>query len=295
MSEEATTASLSDAIESATSEVYAEEPVSQENSGEIISEESIPEQPVLEEAEPEKVIDMPLSWSQDHKEKWANIPPDLQEYVAQREMDAHKKISEQGKIVSEAKPVLDYLNEAQEVFDAAGVSSLEGVKQLVNFQRMWDQNPAQLIQQLSQAAGLTNQPTDPAMAQLQEQNRQLQAQLRQSANMQKMEVQRQQEASFRDAERQVQEFAADKPDFDKLEPYMAAFVENGDDLQTAYDKARWSVPEIREQLLAEQQKAKVAQAKKASATNLGSPSTANSAGAPDWRSAVRDTVNRVYG
>lgn len=54
-----------------------------------------PEQPTAETA-PSPSIEPPVAWSADAKAKWAALPPDVREYIAQRESEAHKAITQTG-------------------------------------------------------------------------------------------------------------------------------------------------------------------------------------------------------
>jgi hypothetical protein len=55
-----------------------------------------PELPAAETAPPAPSIEPPAAWSADAKAKWSTLPPDVQTYIAQREGEAHKAITQAG-------------------------------------------------------------------------------------------------------------------------------------------------------------------------------------------------------
>lgn len=55
----------------------------------------------------QKSIDPPNSWSDSDKAKWAAVPRDVQEVIAQRERDAHEQITRQGEYLSAFKPLAE--------------------------------------------------------------------------------------------------------------------------------------------------------------------------------------------
>ena len=68
--------------------------------------------PDAEKAEPATpAIDPPVSWSREMREKWTGLPPEAQQYIAQRESEAHSQISRLGQQVKAIEPVVKTLEQ----------------------------------------------------------------------------------------------------------------------------------------------------------------------------------------
>ena len=115
-------------------------------------------------------IEPPASWSREVREKWATLPPDVQEYVARRESESHSQISRLGQTAKAAEPLLSVIEQNRELFARRNVQPDQGVAALLNAQRKLDENPVAAIGWLAQQYGVdlgifANPNADPASQQ----------------------------------------------------------------------------------------------------------------------------------
>ena len=96
------------------------------------------------------VIDPPQSWSAEAKDEWASLTPKAQEYVAKREADAHRQISQQGEIVSAFEPVIRELQSTA----YANHNPSEMLTTLVRAQTRLDANPSEGIKWIAESYGV---------------------------------------------------------------------------------------------------------------------------------------------
>ena len=216
-----------------------------------------------------KEIKAPQSWSAEKRAVWDTLAPDAKEYIAQREAEAHKAISKYGQFATGVKPIVETLETYRDVFESKGLSYQEGMKSLLDAQRMLDRDPAAGIEALARAYGvdlgqsLTSQ-RDPAISQLQSQVEQLTAQLRsaQSESQQRQQAEHQSKQSS--IEKVINDCSKDKPDFSELEADIVANVRllhetnpelsHAERLQMAYERAQWGNPKSRAAALERQAK-----------------------------------------
>jgi hypothetical protein len=138
---------------------------------ELPSEEATPESdlPKSEGSEPASspAIAAPHSWSADVKAKWASLPPEVQEYVAQREKETHTKITQQGNELRAFLPV----REVYEHIRSQGIPAGREPEVIANWARaqaFLDSNPVEGLKwlaqtykvDLSQLSGVPQKPTD---------------------------------------------------------------------------------------------------------------------------------------
>ena len=232
-------------------------------------------QPQQEAQEPlNAAIVAPNAWSADMKGKWADVPPDVQQYINQREADAHAQITRLGEEVAEGRPVRELLDQNMDLFDASGVSVTDGLPMLFEAQRLLDKDPMQGIAAIAQnygidlprAFGPQAEGGNPEVAGLQSQVAQLQNQLQQHENRQKMANSREDTARMSEAQQILQEFGKDKPHFERedVRNMMGTLISNGQavDLASAYDAACHAIPEVREELAKQAEAEREAEAKK---------------------------------
>lgn len=130
----------------------AEETPQAEATGETNTEDQTPEAKPVEQAKP--AIDPPASWSREVREKWASLPPDVQEYVARRESEAHSQITRLGQTAKAAEPLLSVIEQNRELFAKRNVQPEQGISALLNAQRKLDENPVAAIGWLAQQYGV---------------------------------------------------------------------------------------------------------------------------------------------
>jgi hypothetical protein len=120
--------------------------------GETKSEGQTPGDKPVETVKPS--IDPPSSWSREVREKWASLPPDVQEYVARRESESHSQITRLGQTARAAEPLLNVIEQNRELFSRRNVQPEQGVAALLNAQRKLDENPVAAIGWLAQQYGV---------------------------------------------------------------------------------------------------------------------------------------------
>lgn len=181
--------------------------------------QDIPDQPETPPAEPAPpAIEPPASWSAEQRAKWAALPPDVQAYVAQRESEAHKAISEKGQRAAMYDAVEAAIGDHKTALIAEYGSVDRAVNTLVNIAMQAGQRPADFIRwfagqhridlsQLAQPGGQSAAPVDPQIHSL-----------TQTVETLSSHVQQQQEAALR---QQINAFAEAKDASGKpLRPYF---------------------------------------------------------------------------
>lgn len=265
-----------------------------------------PTAPVAEPASP--VIEPPASWSAEQRAKWATLPPDVQEYVAQRESEAHKAISEKGSRAAEYDAVEAAIgqNKTQLVSEYGSVP--RAVETLVNVAVQAGQRPAEFIRWFAQQhridlTNLTQQAGNPAAPDDHITH------LSQTVSNLQTQLQQQQEAALSAT---ISEFSGAKdasgkplrPHFDAVRGEMAALMTAGvaKSLDEAYTKAIrandtvWAQVQVEQDATrqaAEQAKAAkiAAEARKSASVNIRPLGSV--AGSPVRGQTMRDTMRAV--
>jgi hypothetical protein len=274
-------------------------------------------------SEPAKpAIEPPHSWSAEAKAQWASVPPAAQAYIAEREAQAHQAITRAGQQIKAYEPIARVLNSYRETFEKNGLAPDDGIGRLLEVERNLATDPASTIVQIAQAYGvdlttLTNgqsasastteqgQP-DPQVATLKAELAQLKTELGKVGSYLTAQQRAQIQGEQHELARQIAEFAKDKPHFDAVRRHMGALMQADESLSldTAYEQATWALPNIRQSILADQQKAneekrteearkKAADAKKAAAVNVKS-STSSGNTPKSMDDTLRETARRLY-
>jgi len=226
----------------------------------------------------------PQSWSKEQHETWNKLTPEAQNYIELREKQMLDGIEEYKNGHHYAQTMVQELSPYMEDFRAAGVDEISGIKSLMQHHRAITQGSLEQRQeaflQIGIASGLIPQEGQPQI------DPQVAA-IRQELNqLKQMEQQRQQGyISQQQAQlnQEIQAFA-DAPGheyFDEVADDMVIQLKAGVDLQTAYDRAIWANPGIREKILQKQiddklnearerKRQEAESAKKAASTNIRS-------------------------
>lgn len=258
------------------------------------------------EAQKPAPIESPVSWSADMKAKFATLPPDVQQYVMQRDKEVISEISKLGNHAKFFEPIGQVLREFTDTFKSKNVSYQDGVRQLLAAQQKLDANPVQGLLHIAQAYGIDlgrladpNNP-GPSMQEqallsqvntLQQKIQQLEGHVAHRATQ---EAKQQQESLLG----LVEKFSSDKPDFEELSDDIFAQItairakdpslSNDQLLAKAYEAAQWANPKSRTALLEKQAKSEAAKslddakknaetAKKAAGFNVKGQPKANTA------------------
>lgn len=236
-------------------------------------------------------IEAPRSWSAERKALFAQLPPDAQAYIAQRESEAHTKITElgneKGRIAKEYGELGQLIERERDSWANLGFTPSAAIGQMIATQRGLDANPVEGILRLCQSYGIhpaqlaqARPQVDPQIAALYQQMNFLQEQLQSRDAMSE-------QAQLSQAEQLVQNFRNEtdasgkrlRPHFEtveqELEPHLIAVMQQKpgisqrDALAEAYDRAVYANPQTRELAFKErqaQQEAERAQALKQKAS-----------------------------
>lgn len=279
------------------------------------NDQNVPDAEKVEPAAP--AIDPPTSWSREVREKWAAIPPDVQQYIAQRETEAHGQISRLGQQVKAFEPVAKTLEQYRPTFERNGMDYAKGIDALLAAQAMLDVNPRAAILEIARTYGvdLGAEPTQ-SEAGITRETLAMQAKIaeleRQIAETRTDVVStKQREAEQRQAalQSEVEAFAKANPYFNEVEADIAELIpvirarepslSERQILQKAYDKAIRindatfaKIEADRRAKEAEAAKQKAAEAKKVSSLNVKTGVSARPA-ERDVRDLLSSTYDRI--
>ena len=190
-------------------------------------------EPVAETAEPAKpVIARPQSWSADLDAKWASLSPDLQEFIAKRESEAHAKISQQGEAVKIAEHFRPHMEPLARIAAQVRAPVGEVLNRFLAADDYLRRDPVAAIQWLANSygvdlSGYANAQTDPAdpVRPLLQKIAGLEQRL--NENTQHLVTREQQQFAERASAltRQVEDFAKDKDYWQDIESEMVSQVQ----------------------------------------------------------------------
>lgn len=205
----------------------AAEPAAEETTDQPQSKDA---KPAEGESEAPQAIDVPNSWSADVAEKWSDLPPDVQGYIAGRESEAHKQITQQGSELKEYQPMREVIDHFGPMLNGREPASF--VSELFQAAQQLESNPLEAIKYLANAYGVDlaqiapSQPAsetaadewaDPAILKLQAQVAGLGDLLTAQNNQTSAAATQQEEAHMVEADRVVAEFKEGKEHWDAVE------------------------------------------------------------------------------
>ncbi len=245
-------------------------PEGAENAAEAKPEENN-DQPLEKAPEPVKpAIEAPNSWSAEMKAKFGALPPDAQEYIAQREREAHAAITQKGEQIKAFEPIRQTLDQHREVFVKNGVSEAEGVQRLFAADRYLQEQPVEAIQWLANHYGVDlrqfatgNQQHD--QSQPSSEVIQLRRELAEIKNSLTARERSEHEAQTATVAQAIEKFESENPYFKDVEDELMGLIpvirakepglNHSEVLKKAYDRAVYANPDVRQRLQADQQKA----------------------------------------
>lgn len=273
-----------------------------------VASEPNSDQPTAGEPEPGQsspAIAAPQSWSAEAKAEWGKLPPKAQDYIAQRESEVHKAVTQMGsalKAFEPLRPIYEYLGQtgvpqgresevitawarAQHALDTNPVEALKWLAQSYNV------DPAQLA-----GPGKSPEPPagtppasvvddlfkDPRFDQLQPVIQGLQKKIDDQDKALRYFYGQQQTREHAETEQRqsyvntvISDFSKGKPEFAELQDDIIREVKVLRDadpklpmekvLEQAYDRARWANPSFRTRILEEQRKTEADKAKQEAA------------------------------
>lgn len=299
---------------------------------EIVEHVTSDDEPTAEE-EPEpgpepEPIDAPHSWSKEAKELFSKLPREAQDYIATREKERDRGISQKMEEIAQQRKRYERLEGIlaphREQWALKGQDQESVIQRLVAAQNALDRDPVSGIAHIAQSYGLTI----PQLAQvIQEQQAgsdpqvlELRRELNNLRSYMDQKEQANQQQTMHSLEQEVLDFSREEKDGQLLRPYIedvsqemmplvAILRENNRTwsnqqvLQEAYDRAVYANPSTRQKLLDAQQaqakaqrlkeqKEKAAQAKKAGASISGAPGGVNTT--TQAADDVRDELMRLF-
>lgn len=240
-------------------------------------------------------IEPPATLSADDLSRWATLPRDAQEWVAQREA----KAAESARAL---EPVQSVLKQYEPLYAARGIAAPQALASLFEAQRMLETRPVEAIAVLARQYGV---PLPQAEANPSQPNDQISALM---AHVQRLEAEiaQSKQAAERSAsqtiEQTIREFAA-KPEhrhFPTVRTYMGALMQADPslDLARAYEMACKAHPEVSKSLAAEAEKAanaekakRAAEAKGKAVSVRGAPPMVGTGAVPD---SIRGTLAAAW-
>lgn len=263
------------------------------------------------------VGDAPAGWSAEGKSAWKalatalpSLPPEAQAAVAAVQAAAMKReetASNGSRQWSEEKR--RYEETIAPIAEAArsrGIETKEAINRLLTAQNHLDRDAANAIRWLAQSYGvdLTQLAINPDYRAPGRQTPQPQ---QQPVDDRTIEQKVSEVIEQRELQREIADFAKNKPHFEAVKGHMQALLQSGaaTDLEDAYDQAIWAKKDLRSQLLAEhagsntdpkqQEAAKVQKARSAAVSLKGTGSGQPVAAPkkfPTVRAAVLDAWNK---
>ena len=218
----------------------------------------------------EPPLEAPKNWSEDVRSKFKDLPRDAQEYMLKRDKEMTADYTRKTQEVAEQRKSFESLDKViapmRQQIAASGVGEAEYISRLLNADYALRNNPKMAIRQLAQGYGIdlssiedggSYEEPDSQIAQLQQQNQAILAELNQF-KQQNLTSARQQ------TENQINNFAQSKddkgnlkyPHFNKLRIKMGNLIDAGEaqGLEDAYAKAVRLDDELYKQSLDAQRK-----------------------------------------
>jgi hypothetical protein len=241
--------------------------------GEAKPEPNSADQPQAAQVEPAKpAIEAPQSWSAEARAHWAKLPPEAQQYIAQREGEAHKEITSRGEKLKAFEPLDGVLQSYKDDLSRRGVQPAQAVAMLLEAQRKLDADPLGGLVNIGLTYGIDLRPLlqgqAPVVSQSHPEVEAIKRELSELKQQQTARAQQEEQATVSKAEALVSEFKKDKPYFQDVEAEMLALIpafrqrhpeaSHKDLLDKAYDAAIHANATIRERILTDQRKAEEA-------------------------------------
>lgn len=269
------------------------------------------------EGEPtQSAIAPPASWSAAEKELWATLPRGVQDAVLRRESDVTKGFAQKAEEIKAYEPLRQALTPHAARLQSQGRHPAEVIAQLLDTQARFEANPAEGVKWLAQSYGVdlsklaappsqgagAGEWVDPQVSALDQRLSQYERHLQTLTHQQEQE----RAAMAQDAAaREVSSFEQDTakyPHFQAAREEMSRLVMAGvtTDLADAYERAIWTIPEIRQRIQEDQRKAeRDAEVKAAAAARARGVSVRNNPSsaplAPNGADSLREELLRNWG
>jgi hypothetical protein len=209
----------------------------------------VPGSPQAAPPDPAKpVIEAPQSLPADVKAKWQTLSPDWQEYLSKREGEVHTKITTDGERLKSLSALEDALKPFDQRLKQVNAPAHEYVRRLGAADQLLSTNGIQGVQEIVQMYGLN--PRDVAAALLGNPQGPTPTQPNVAALVDQRVEEHLREQRVQTSMAEVSKFKAalpaeEQPDFDKLDPLMAALFDANPkwNLEQLYKAARRADPD----------------------------------------------------
>ena len=291
------------------SESEGESEDTSEKSPEETSEEETSVEENAQEKAPEIVSDtpdLPASWKKEMAEQWGTLTPEVKSYIIQREQQMKDGLAKDRHDSNLGRAIRDVIEPYGPMLQQMQTDEPTMIKNLMSSHYRLSTSPpaerAALFQQLARHYGVNlnssgEQPeVDPVIYQLQHELNTIKS----SINAKEAQAQ---QAARQSIQSEVEAFASENPLFDEVADEILAFINKGDELKDAYEKAIWANPVTRAKELQrqneealktqrEEAKKKATEAKKAKSANIRKRDTQRAPTGPIG--SFDDTLNETY-
>lgn len=303
----------------------AEEPQAVEPEAPAETTETEGQAPTEETSEPAKpAITYPTSLPAELREKLDQAAPELRDWVAKREAESHKRITELGQAAKASEPIRQIGERYKTSFK--GMGTAEAFEKLAAANEFLERDPVAGIQWLADAYGVQlsslGKPSpegaegNPEVAQLRQTISHLQRQMAETSNKLSSREQAEQQATQQSIEKLIENFAKDKPYYGELEENIFEQIHaiKATDanltpekiLERAYDRALKLNEGVQAKIQADKKaeadkKAKAeaakkaAEAKKSASVNVKSGQGASPKASGSWQDTMREVADRLMG
>ncbi len=275
--------------------------------------------PTAETDQPEVAAKQPpSSWRANVRDHFATLPADVQDEILRREGDFHNGIQQYKQDADYARGIKSVIAPYQSDFAALGVNETQAIQSLLQSERtLRVGTPEQKLAVLQSIVHSYGVPVEALLSDdgnvrdMAMQNSQLLSRLNQMEQQLHGFTSAQQQTAQSQAQTEIQKFASNPANkwFEDVREDMGRMLNAGmaTDLQDAYDKAVWQRTDIRQAILAQQQKeaeekrqkeatTRAAKAIKGNVTNLrtqGPAPTHVSQKPKSWEDSLEDVFERV--
>lgn len=258
---------ISNAVEEVQSDDVAQsESVSRDEKGRFAGKQAEDAQPVIEQTqtaiqttEQPAIKPRPSSWKKDYEEHWTKLDPTLQDYIAQRESDYARGVSQYKQNFEAVQPIYEALQPYMPLLQEHNIQPSQWITNLGSAHKALALgSPEEKLQMFSKLAmdygvplqALTGQQYDPQQSLLMNELNQVKTQLNQFQSLQEQQEQLA-------LQKEIEQFQKDAPHFDDVRDTMAQLLQSGvaSDLKSAYDKAIRLNDEVWQKQQAEAQQA----------------------------------------
>jgi hypothetical protein len=290
-----------------------------EEDSELLAEETEETTETSEESKETEEVSTrqpPKSWTKEMQAKFTSLTPDVQDYIELREKQMAEGLEKDRGDANLGRVMRDTMSPYRAMLQAQGVDEVKAVQSLMNVHyrltNMSLSDKTAYLAQIAQGYGidLSNIPKT--------ENEQIDPQikaLKQELDGIKQNLTQSQQNAISQAKERVQKdvetFASDPKHayFDEIADDIAAQIQAGHDLETAYEKAVWANPVTRQKEMARLQTeqeaslrekaiAEAEKAKKASSINVKSRDTSKVPTGPkatmkDLDSVLRESMREI--